>query len=217
LASQQADPITDRAHILTPGVKITEREKRQITQSWFYYDKRSLTAGDEPADYGEVDVSVNTVLESPNAWGVSRKIVNFGSWLYGADNIAIVTNSRLVAERSRPQYEVTFLVDYKDSALGVGQFINLRTDEIQDQNGEPLELTWQIIKLTDKIPGATIEVVAASIRDASEAADIRLAYIVNVANESVEYGDSALPDRDLYAWVAAVDGFANGDTPYNIQ
>lgn len=212
LASQTALPVSDTNNMIDGPVKLIERQKKMVSQSWYYYDKVSALADDSFFNYGEVDISVNTELESINAWGHKRVALLVGSWLYQGDNIAIITNSRIIDERSRPQYELTFQLDYKDSAIRTGQFINLRTDFIQGPDGNPVNLTWQVIKSKDVIPAAVIEVTVASIRPPLIGA--RFAKIVNVANESVEYGDATAPDRAAWGWIAAVDGFQNGDEPY---
>lgn len=214
VAGQSAIPITDSIHMLAGSVKMVEREKRMISQAWAYYNPINMVESGSPRDYGDVDIQVNTELESVNAWGQKRVSSFLGSWLYAAGNIALVTNQRIISERSLPQYEITFQTDYS-TLLYVGTFINLRTDYFQAPDGTPLEWTWQIIKARDVIPTARREYVAASVRPLITT--LRFANITNVANEGVEYGNATPADRDLWGWIAALDGFNNGDEPYLIQ
>ena len=211
VAGLTAIPISEAQHMLAGTVKMVEKEKRMISQAWAYYNPITQTELSEPSDYGDVDIQINTELESDNAWGNKRLTAFLGSWLYAAGNIAVVTNQRLISERSLPQYEITFQTDYA-TFLNVGTFINLRTDYFQGPSGQPLEWTWQIIKARDVIPTARREYTAASVRPVIE--NIRFGNIVNVANEGVEYGAASAGDRDLWGWIAAFDGFNNGDEPY---
>lgn len=212
LASQTARPITDTAQIIDQPMRIVELPKRMISQAWAYYDKTNVLAEDRPSNFANVAIEINTELESANAWGEKRINILFGSYLTGAGNVAIITNNRIISERSRPQYEMTFSVDGGDPVF-TGEYLNIRTDLIQNPDGTPQDLTWQVIKVKETVPTARLEVTAASIRP-TVPAEIRFANIVNVANEGVEYGDATDPDRAAWGWIAAVDGFENKDDPY---
>ena len=212
LASQRARWMTDSHNMLAGSLRLRENKDRMISESWAYYDKANALAEDRPASYGSVDIQIDTVLESANAWGEKRIHGIMGSWLSQAGNVAIITNSRTLQERSQPQYELTFQVD-GDDPVYTGEYLNIRTDLVQNADGTPQELTWQVLSVKEVIPTARIEVVAGSVRPVVDPA-VRFAHIVNVANEGVEYGDATEPDRAAWGWIAAIDGFENDDFPY---
>jgi hypothetical protein len=216
VAELEATPVTEERDILAGTLKIKEVREGMVTQAWTYFDKYSYTLSDEPQNFGSVFVTVNTELEDPNAWGQKTIRPLLADWLRGGGNIAITTNNRTLNENNAPRYEVTFQVD-GSSTLLLGEFITLSLFQVQDPAGVPITVSCQIVKHTELIPTARIEITATILRIIDlDAAPLRFGNIVNTFNETVEYSDATQLAKDSWAWVSTPGGFANGDAPYVI-
>lgn len=218
LAELTARPLNENANLIADSVGVTEDRKGIITQSWIYFDKNNVLEGGDPKDYNSLFIDINTELEDPNAWGEKRIVTTLADWLDNAGNIAITTNSRRLQENVNPRYQIKFALDAKDSDLYTGEFVTLETYKFQDKDGSPLRLSSQISSAKETIPGTRIEFTAEVVNyDALEDPNRRYGYIVNVANEGVDYNDADEISQGQWGWIAAADGFIDGNNPYRIQ
>lgn len=215
LAEYQARYITEQNDILADSVRVTEKRVGTVTQAWTYFDKYRYTDADEPQNYGSVFISINSEIEAPDAWGQRRVVAQLANWLNGAGNIAITTNGRTLTENTAPRYEITFQTDIT-AGVQLGEFVVMRVFAIQRADGTLEDLSCQVVKAKETIPGVRMEYTATILRAVDPNYTPRFAKVVDVANESVEYGDATQEARDSWGWISNIDGFANGDDSYVI-
>ena len=219
-AFDRCDPVSLRQlnetqHILRDSITLKRRVNDRLTQIWLYYDLNNYAESvTEAENFNRAQISVDTDLEGPNAFGNKRVKVLFSRWFDETNqNAAIETSSALAARFDSAPIEIRFALDAKDSSLKTGDFCQIYWQGLQNEWGEIKSPVFQIMEFKEVEAGHRFEYKALSVIEA----------------DRVVFGDigpDTLPDYTLattdqqceYAFICdtATEAMSNGDPCYLI-
>jgi hypothetical protein len=205
--------LSDRAHIIAPGVDVGSNPDDRITRVVIYYNQVNPTTRlDEKTNYRNGRLRVIGGLESPNyADGTVRERAFYSRWISTNAQALLVGASLLRRFGETPKY-ATAILDAKDRGVRVGDVISLDTYSLVDAWGNKFLENWQVISRDEPIPGHNVQVVLQTSEQAGR-------FAIIMANDAPDYADATAEERLSGCWLAddLTGLMPNGDDPYLIQ
>jgi len=179
-AVRQADgdpvkSLTDFSNLLEGSTTWTDRADDLQTQIWIYYAQLDPTEKiDEPKNYAALEIVADLESETAERNGISKIKTIFSRWIAGANGgAAVELGGRILTRYSAIPREVNFLLDAKDGALWLADFISIQNRNAVDFYGNPVDVPMQITSASETVQGSifsytAIEYLGASYREPDE-------------------------------------------------
>lgn len=168
-------PLSDFANLLEGSTTWTDRADDLQTQIWIYYAQIDPTEKiDEPKNYAALEVVADLESETPERNGISKIKTIFSRWIAGANGgAAVELGGRILTRYSAIPREVNFLLDGKDGALWLADFVSIENRNAVDYYGNPAPVPMQITSAAETVQGSVfsytaIEYLGASYREPDE-------------------------------------------------
>lgn len=200
----------DSENILAEKVSIKRDQRQIVTQVWIYYGKRDQSKGDDADNYESLYVKVDAAAETGLGQPKIKKIfADFLPSTGGATASKIA--SRIISQHSKP-IEITLFVDAKDSAVDVGDPVDITTDLYQGIDGLPEPIKLRVIEK------AQAENSRYKYRFSYSGVEVGSRYFVIAPNDVPDYDSATDEQKAKYGWIAdATDNVgAADDDPYLI-
>lgn len=172
------DPVkslTDFSNLLEGSTTWTDRADDLQTQIWIYYAQLDPTEKiDEPKNYAALEIVADLESETAERNGISKIKTIFSRWIVGANGgAAVELGGRILTRYSAIPREVNFLLDAKDGALWLADFISIQNRNAVDFYGNPVGVPMQITSASETVQGSifsytAIEYLGASYREPDE-------------------------------------------------
>jgi len=146
---------TQEANIVGDTFELVERPKERVTTLSLFYNPRDFAGDlDKPTNFKNQLVVSNSTASGPDQYGTlpqTREI--FSRWLTTEAQVNQTGSRYSVRYADVPTY-VRFLVDAKDRATWVGDYIKIKHDELSDARGErDTSRRWLVIEAEETEPG----------------------------------------------------------------
>jgi len=172
------DPVkslTDFSNLLEGSTTWTDRADDLQTQIWIYYAQLDPTEKiDEPKNYAALEIVADLESETAERNGISKIKTIFSRWIVGANGgAAVELGGRILTRYSAIPREVNFLLDAKDGALWLADFISIQNRNAVDFYGNPVGVPMQITSASETVQGSifsytAIEYLGAPYREPDE-------------------------------------------------
>lgn len=202
--------INTTEHILSQGHAVKRDQSKAVTQVWVYYDKIDGSKGNDPDNFRYYYIHIDTELESSAGYGTAKIERVFADQIdAGGTSTAAKISQRIVARMREGAVEIPFQLDVRDATIAVGDIVQITTDLIQDENGNPAPKNVMIVERNRK--DAVVEYVA--VPTGVEVGS-RYGYIAPAGTPN--YTSATSEQRARYTWIAsATTGqLSNGDSAY---
>jgi hypothetical protein len=211
--SDPVEVLTDRAHILAPGVGIRREPDDRLTRVVIYYGQIDPTVSlTEARNYRRGRLKVEAGLEDADyADGSVRELAIYSRWVSSNAQALLVGASLLKRYSMTPEY-VGLTLDAKDRALTVGDVVDVSAGPLLDAYGAARVKRWQIIADEEPEPGHSFRVELQSF-------DMVGKFAVIMANDAPDYDDATEAERLVGCWLAdeTTGLMPDGSDPYLIQ
>lgn len=197
--------LNDDVNILENSFSLKTKPDERISRVAIYYNKRNPTGdADDIANYSNARITVNGEVESEFLYNEIRTTSIFSRWMVSAAQAVQIGTRQLAAFSDTPKY-IQLSVDAKDRDLWTADIVEILTNQIQDQFGQPDSGLWQITSAQEIKHGDTVKY---NLRQFTFQID-RAAFWTE--NNQVDYA-SANPAERLTgnAWWADNDGLMPG-------
>lgn len=205
-----AEQWNDSAHILDEKVTIKRDQRKIVTQVWVYYGKLNQADNSDASNFEFLYIGIDQDAETGLGQSNIQKV--FADFIpAGGSATASKIASRIIAQNSNP-LEITLQVDAKDSAINVGDHIDLSTDLLQGTDGLAATTKMRVI---EKAQAANNRYMYKMVFSGVEQGN---RYFVIAPNGLTDYDSATQEQKDKYGWVADGSGFvgAADDDPYLI-
>lgn len=171
-----SDPITELTndgHLLADSVSLKELNDERVNQVHVFYGVIDTTKNlSDETNYKVVHIGANVADQSqPQSRDVRIKTI-LSRWIAETNGAAAIEVADRYLKRfaSAPR-EADFVVDAKDSALGMADFVRITNRQVQDIYGVPQSLLLQVIKRKEAMIGTKFAFTAREFAYAVEPPD----------------------------------------------
>lgn len=154
--------VNETSHILRDSVSVRDLEKERISRVVIHFDCTDFLSKPEKATCLQTQVSIQTVEESEDAYGVPVTLEFATRWIT-SQTVAEEVATRLLTRYAQTPREVTFSLDAKDSDLRVGDLLDMETRQVQSIYGRPDNLRYLVTEDRDFEPGSHFQFKALQI------------------------------------------------------
>lgn len=181
-------------HVLDEKVIIVRDQRKIVTQVWIYYGKIDQTGNDDAENYEKLRIQIDSDAET--ALGQPKVVTIFADYLgTGASAIASKIASRIISQNSNP-LAISLYVDAKDSALNVGDPVDLSTDLLQGTDGLPVTTKLRVIEKAQRSNNKyQYKMVFSGVEQGNR-------YAVIAPNSILDYDSESTANQNKYAWIA---------------
>lgn len=176
-AGETVHELTSEKNILADSLTLKDLADERVNESWVYYGiidpTKNLT---DDTNYSNLYIASN-VDDQSQVQNRDVRIKKIQSrWIL--DRAAAEDMARRYLQRfAQAPIEANFLLDAKDSNIGLADFVTVESKQYQDFNGSPLQILLQIIKRTEKQTGTTWAFTARQFAFSTFVYSIRPVYI----------------------------------------
>ena len=171
-----SDPITELTNdgnLLADSVSVKELNDERVNQVHVFYGVIDTTKNlSDETNYKVVHIGANVADQSqPQSRDVRIKTI-LSRWIAETNGAAAIEIADRYLKRfaSAPR-EADFVVDAKDSALGMADFVQITNRQVQDIYGVPQALLLQVIKRKEAMTGTKFAFTAREFAYAVEPPD----------------------------------------------
>lgn len=197
-------------HILNVGHSITRDQSKALSQVWIYYGKIDHSKGDDAENFQYVYAYQDSGIEGSDGLGqpcIEKIEANF----IGASGTssASKTATRMAGQRKTGIVECKFRLDVRDATLNVGDGVQITSDLIQGEDGEPVTAIYMVTERMREDTYVQYSAVAMGVE-----VDSRYGYVA--PNSTPNYTSATAAQRNRYAWIASASTgqLSNGDSAY---
>lgn len=199
--------INQDQHILNSGHSVTRDQSKAVSQVWVYFNKIDHSKGDDSENYAALYVYQDASIEG--ATGLGQPMIEKihasqipSSGLATASKIA----SRISAQKKAGTLECKFRLDVRDASLAVGDGVEITTDLLQGEDGDPVPTNFMVTERDRKPSWVEYTAIATGI-------EVGNRYGVVAANSMVNYTSATTEQRNKYAFICSDAGvMSNGDS-----
>lgn len=203
---------------ISGSLSTTEDPTKRISQVWVFYALASPTVDEsKEQNYHQLAIQADLAAEGVNEYGDQRITKVLSRW-FPDDGSAVNANllgNRLVYRYRNAPRMLSMRVDAKDVAW-TGDTVRVTSKVVQDDTGAPLPTTFQVMSVTETIPGTQFQL---DMQDTFF--NGRYAFITE--NSEPVYGLASDTDKGLYGFTSpgilspVTDPvFADGGSAYKI-
>ncbi len=199
--------INTSQHILETGHVITRDQSKAISQVWVYFNKIDHSKGDDAENFAAIYVYQDSSIEGADGLGqpMIEKIHASqipSSGLATASKIA----SRISSQRKTGSIECKFRLDVRDATLAVGDGVEITTELIQGEDGDPVPTNFMVTERDRKASWVEYTAIATGI-------EVGNRYGVVCPNSMVNYTSATTDQRNKYAFICSDAGvMSNSDS-----
>ena len=207
---EEAHQVDDETGVIAGTFEIEELPSERISQVWTLWGQVDPTEDvDEYDNYRRVRIFADALAESEDQYGEKRIRRVYGRWLQG-DAQAITVNGRIIARYRDNPVRVKIALDAKDRGVKVGDIVDLKARQLQDDTGAEERRRFQVIRVKETEPGHRQDYTLQRFEFFG-----RYAFVME--DGSQDYSDASQEIRDTGGYIAAdEDGFDDGTPAYRI-
>jgi len=206
----------DEDHIVADSVKVARDDSARTSQVWMSLGHRNPVLDmDELKNFAKVEVVADLTLEGVNAYDQKRVNMISSRWLPIAEsNVAGEIVTRLNNYYKNTKRMITITLNPKDDSAWTGDLIQVQTNQLQDEFGAPLLLTYRILQVNEKLkPDKTefsyiLQDIGDNLRYANISPDTYTTLFTSASDN----------DKEIYFFIGNDDGTmsSDGSTAYKI-
>lgn len=206
--------LTDDNNIIIDTMKVTEDEKRRLSQVWVVYDIIDPTGDiDKTTNFKKLNVTIDQDAESSDEYGDKRVKRIFSRWMTADDaGIATMLGARTLSKFRETPKTITFKLDVADTEnLWTGADANLITKSLQDFEGASSSRPVEVLSVKQEKGGAMYTYMCEETQFEG-----RYAYIApNTVTDP--YSSASEADKEAYGFICFNTGlFLDGTEAYKI-
>lgn len=134
--------------------KVQMFEESRITRVEMYHNPNTANPGKTPDDYDALYLKVGADEELDNFYNEKKPRTIYGAWLWRLLE-AKWTADHVWVKYRRGTPLIEFMVDIRDEAMKVGEFVYLTVPEIVDEDGVPLRQLYVLVEKDIRDSGKT--------------------------------------------------------------
>lgn len=206
--------LSDEANIVENSASVDLNPKSRISRVLLYWDKSTIGDMAKIESYGRLDITVEADAESDNEYAEVMEKKFFCRWLRSGyvaeeDMAQFIENfsARQVWRQRDAMPLMALYTELKDSDIKTGEYVRLSTDELLQEDGNPLDRAiFQIVKRDPKKHKVSIRVLKIT--------PARIGFIAPDATP--DYASASEADKE-YGFITDNDGLmADGTQGYHI-
>lgn len=195
------------------AVQIVRRPDDRMTRIALYYDRGDPTVDlEEATNYRTQRIRIDAGAEGANfADGTIRAVTNYSPFVR-TDANAVLAQATLLQRYVKTPVYISVRVARKNSALGIGDVVQIESAKYVDRLGSPEVTSWEIIQGPKEIePGLVYEYMAQSF-----VLFVRPGFIM--ANDAPVFADATDAQKENACYISQNDGtMPDGSPAYKIQ
>lgn len=143
---------TDTNALIHKSVEVERLDKLRITRAAMYYSLDDKTSDKkELSNYGLGQININTDVESENAYDDVISSVVMSRWFNSENRNAVrVYTKRRLADFKDPPKKIKLKVDPKDYEVTAADFVDITTEQLIDEAGQPETTRVLITSVVDR-------------------------------------------------------------------
>jgi len=160
--NSELKPITEESNIDDSSVTVKDLVDERFNEVWVFYGLIDYTEKlDEPSNYrGQYAKPALSEQDASMDGDVKIKKI-FSRWITAQNAVAAYDLADKTVQRSKSTpIELNFMIDAKDSDIGIADFIAVQTRSVQTKTGAAATVPAQVTKRSEPVVGSKIKVTA---------------------------------------------------------